>query len=353
VSDQAQRTEQPPPRRLEKARKEGRFPVSKHFVGAFQLALFVALLAGFADRWLELGQSAMRHLLREAFSSHFGPATLVALVRQELVPAALPLVAAGGLLALSTFAIHLLSTQLGFAAGKLAPDLTRLNPASRLKGMLGRNSVQMLQAVAVLVVFTAVLYAMVQENFASYLQLPLLSVVGGLNRVAGSVETLLWRAVLLFAVLGIIDLFREKRRHNRELRMTKQEVREEHKESEGDPQIKMRIRRLQRDLLRRKMMSEVPKATAVVVNPTHYAVAIRYDVDSMAAPRVVAKGKNYLALRIRQKAIDHGVPIVENPPLARALYSSADVGQEIPAHLYRAVAEILAYIYRLMGGRFA
>ena len=113
----------------------------------------------------------------------------------------------------------------------------------------------------------------------------------------------------------------------------------------------MRVRRLQRDFARRNMMKEVPNATAVIVNPTHYSVAIRYSLDTLGAPTVVAKGKNYLALRIRQRAIEHGVPIVENQPLAQALYKSADVGQEIPPHLYRAVAEVLAYIFKLMNGR--
>jgi flagellar biosynthetic protein FlhB len=152
-------------------------------------------------------------------------------------------------------------------------------------------------------------------------------------------------------VLGAIDFFRQNRRYIADLRMSKQEIREEAKENEGNPQVKMRIRRLRRDLLRRRMMQQVPKATAVIVNPTHYAVAIRYLMDTMSAPTVVAKGKNYLALRIRQKAVEHEVPIIENPPLAQALYKSAEVGAEIPAHLYRAVAEILAYIYKLMGGR--
>jgi flagellar biosynthetic protein FlhB len=141
------------------------------------------------------------------------------------------------------------------------------------------------------------------------------------------------------------------RRHKSGQRMSKQEIRDELKEVEGNPQMKARIRRLQRDRARRQMMKEVPKATAVIVNPTHFAVAIRYQLDSMAAPMVVAKGKNYLALRIRQKAVEHQVPIIENPPVAQALYKSVDVGQEIPAHLYRAVAEILAYIFKLMNGR--
>jgi flagellar biosynthetic protein FlhB len=125
-------------------------------------------------------------------------------------------------------------------------------------------------------------------------------------------------------------------------------VRDELKETEGNPQIKQRVRRIQRDLARRNMMKEIPNATAVIVNPTHFAVAIHYEMEGMTAPRVLAKGKNYLALRIRQIALDHQVPIVENQALAQALYKSADVGQEIPPHLYRAVAEVLAYIYKLM-----
>jgi flagellar biosynthetic protein FlhB len=146
-------------------------------------------------------------------------------------------------------------------------------------------------------------------------------------------------------------MLRAQRRYTAQLRMSKQEMREESKDLEGNPQVKARIRRLQRDLLRRQMMKEVKTATAVVVNPTHYAVAIRYRMEVMAAPVVVAKGKNYVARRIREIATEHQVPLIENPPLAQALYASVKVGQPIPINLYRAVAEILAYIYRLQKGR--
>ena len=166
-----------------------------------------------------------------------------------------------------------------------------------------------------------------------------------------AVSALLWKGVLLFLVLGILDWIRQRRRFEKQMRMSKQEVREEFKESEGNPQVKQRIRRIQRDLSRRRMLKEVPNATAVIVNPTHYSVALRYDMNSGGAPTVVAKGKNYLARRIREIAQEHNVPIVENQPLAQALYKNAEVGQEIPASLYRALAEILAYIYRLMNGR--
>jgi flagellar biosynthetic protein FlhB len=207
------------------------------------------------------------------------------------------------------------------------------------------------QALALVPLFCWAVWAVAEENFAAYMALPLGPVERGAAVVANSVRDLLWKAAWLFLVAGLFDYVRQRRRWMSQMRMTKQEVRDEFKEVEGNPLIKMRIRRLQRDALRRRMMQEVPQASAVVVNPTHYAVALRYRVEEMAAPKVVAKGKNYLARRIRELAAEHGVPVVENPPLARALYQSADAGQEIPPALYQAVAEILAYIYRLSHGR--
>ena len=192
-------------------------------------------------------------------------------------------------------------------------------------------------------------YAIAKDNLPSFLQLPRQAVDSGLRRVTSSVGDLLWKAAYLFMVWGCIDLFRQQSRFQQDMRMSKQEIRDESKESDGNPQVKQKIRRLQRDALRRRMMSQVPTATAVIVNPTHFAVAIRYNADSMATPVVVAKGKNYLALRIRQIAVENMIPIVENPPLAQALYKSVEVGQEIPATFYRAIAEILAYIYKLRG----
>jgi flagellar biosynthetic protein FlhB len=165
-------------------------------------------------------------------------------------------------------------------------------------------------------------------------------------------RSVLWRATAVLMITALIDLAQKRRRYHADLRMTRQEVRDEGKETEGNPQMKAQIRRMMRDFVRRKMMSQVPKATAVIVNPTHYAVAILYVPGETQAPQVVAKGKNFLAARIREVATKNGVPIVENPPLARSLYRSAEVGQEIPAALYRAVAEVLAYVYRLTHGRF-
>jgi flagellar biosynthetic protein FlhB len=187
-----------------------------------------------------------------------------------------------------------------------------------------------------------------RDKLDAFLVLPLESAASGAQLLASSLMDVFWKAAAVFVVFGAVDLARQMRRYKRDLRMSKQEIREELKDLEGNPQMKARIRRLQRERARRQMMKQVPTATAVVVNPTHFAVAIRYTMETMAAPLVVAKGKNYLALRIRQKAVENQVPIIENPPLAQALYQSVEVGQEIPQHLYRAVAEILAYIFKLM-----
>jgi flagellar biosynthetic protein FlhB len=206
-----------------------------------------------------------------------------------------------------------------------------------------------LQAVALLLVFGFTIEWIVSQKASQLLLLPLSGLDVGLRTVGSLSMDVLWKAASLFVLFGLVDLFRQKRRFASQMKMSKQDVRDEQKETEGSPQIKMRIRRLQRDVRRRRMMDQVKTATALIVNPTHYAVAIRYHHESMPAPVVVAKGKNYLAQRIRARALEHQIPLIENPPLAQALYKSAEVGQQIPPHLYRAVAEILAYIYKLMG----
>lgn len=254
------------------------------------------------------------------------------------------------LLAVS-LAAHLAITGLGFAGSKIAPDFSRLNGFTRLASMPKQAPALLAQTLLVVVVLAFIVRSIAAESLALVRQLPLSSVTVSVRVLSTTLMSLLWKGVFVFLVVGAVDFFRQRRQFERQMRMTKQEIREEMKESEGDPQIKGRIRRIQRDLARRKQLREVPTSTAVIVNPTHYAVAIRYLPDSPGAPVIVAKGKNYIARRIREIATEHNVPIVENQPLAQALYRAAEVGQEIPAHLYRAVAEILAYIYRLMKGR--
>jgi flagellar biosynthetic protein FlhB len=350
VPDNGQKTEQPTAKRLDKARKEGQFPTARQFVSAMQFLAFVAVLVAWGGEWL----AELRRLMRQALTAAFAmqpEARAVEIGRYLLVDLLRLLAPAAAVLLAATLGVQLAATQLGVSLKKLAPDLRRLNPLSRLRELPRQNLPALLRAVVMLPLFGLAVYGIVRDNLLAYMALPFQGVEAGFHQVCGSLGTLLWKACAVFLVFGLVDLARQRRRYRKDLRMSKRDIRDEVKESEGNPQIKARIRRIQRDRLRHKMMKEVPKATAVIVNPEHYAVALRYALDSMATPVVVAKGKNYLALRIRQRAMEHQVPIVENPPLAQALYRSVEVGQEIPAHLYRAVAEILAYVYKLMNGR--
>ncbi len=350
MADSGQRSEKPTQRRLQRARREGNFPSSREFVSAIQFFGFVALVVTFSGAWLMHTARATRTLLTRAFSTDLTLNALVALTRTVIVPEVAPLLLAGGALVLLVLFTQLATTRLGISYSRLAPDFKRLNFLNRFSTVPAQNLPLFIQALLLLPLIGLVVYYEVTENLGSFLELPWMGARAAVTRIGGTIEVLLWRAAGLFLVVGVADLLWRRHRYTKQLSMTKQEVREDAKEQEGNPHVKMRIRRLQRDLARRLMMKEIPTATAVIVNPTHYAVAIRYSIDSASAPKVVAKGKNYVAARIRRKAIEHQVPIIENPPLAQALYKSVDVGQEIPRHLYRAVAEILAYIYRLMNG---
>ncbi|MBN9661702.1 MAG: EscU/YscU/HrcU family type III secretion system export apparatus switch protein [Acidobacteria bacterium] len=351
MSDRDQRTEKPTAQRLKKSRNEGRFPVSREFVAAVQFAVFTALTTGLIESWWPSAQSGMRTVLAGSCNWELNRQVVVAEVQNQIAPLGFLVLGVGAALMAVSLMTQLASTSFGFAPSKLAPDLSRLNPINNLRELPGRNQRALVEAVILLPVMLTVLWLVVAGCLEEFLRLPLMSLSSGIGIVGSSLADLLWKASGAFLVWGAIDLFRQRRRFHRDLRMTKQEIKEEFKQNEGNPEVKMKIRRMRRELLRRRMMSEVPTATAVIVNPTHFAVALRYELQGMATPKVVAKGKNYLALRIREKALACKVPVIENPPLAQALYKHVEVGQEIPAHLYRAVAEVLAYVFRLMGGR--
>jgi flagellar biosynthetic protein FlhB len=350
VADE-QRSEKPTQQRLKKAREEGNFPASREFISAVQFTGFVTLSVTFGGALFRQMGMLMHMLLAWAFAGDITVPRLMTLLRYEIVPRFVPLMFAGIALMLLSVSAQLATTQLGISLSKLAPDIKRLNPLTKLTSLPGQNLPVFLQALLLLPLVGFVVYYEASENLDSFLELPWMGPQPALARIGSTIATLLWRAVMLFLLVGIGDLLWQRHRYTKQLKMSKHEVKQESKEQQGSPHIKQKIRRLQRDAARRNMMKAIPTATAVIVNPTHYAVAIKYSMEDGAAPKVVAKGKNYVAARIRKRAIEAGVPIVENPPLARALYSSVDVGQEIPTHLYRAVAEILAYIYKLMNGK--
>jgi flagellar biosynthetic protein FlhB len=351
MNPSGEKTEQATPRRLIKARKEGQFAASHDFVSGLQFTVFVILIAQTGPSLLAALKDVTRGLFVEAFRGDLGPTALIGILHEALSRGLSPLVYTGGILLVTALGFHLASTSFSFSLSRLAPKPSNFDVFSKLKSLPSKGMVPAIQGIALVGVFGATIYWIVTKSGERLLMIPLSSFQVGLETLRSLCMDMLWKAAALFLLFGFVDFARQKRKFSKQMRMSKQDIRDEMKEAEGSPQTKMRIRRLQRDVRRRRMMDEVKTATAVVVNPTHYAVAIRYNHDSMAAPLVVAKGKNYLALRIRARALEFDVPLIENPPLAQALYKSVEVGQHIPPHLYRAVAEILDYIYRLMGAR--
>ncbi len=350
MADKSQRTEKPTQKRLQKARREGKFPTSKEFVSALQFLAAVMMLAAWGPEWFAGFQEALSEMMLRAFKPDFSQGDLFWIALVALRQIFGPVLLAGAVTMAATLGLQFAVTRFGFSMQRLMPDWNRMNPIARLKDLPKQNFGSAIHLVVVLVLCGLAMYRVASKQAEAFYLLPLTPLDSGYRQVFASIGDLLWKSAGVFVAVGCYDLVRQRFRYMSQMKMSRQELREEFKDVEGNPATKSRIRRMRRNLLRRKMLRQVPQATAVVVNPTHYAVALKYDLDSPSAPMVIAKGKNFLALRIRTLATHHDVPLVENPPLARALYDAVPVGGEIPVHLYRAVAEILAYVYRTMRG---
>jgi len=287
-----QKSEQPTQQRLKKAREEGNFPASREFISAVQFTGFVTFSVIFGGSLMRQVGMVMRMLLAWAFAGDVTVPRLMTLLRYEIVPRFVPLMLAGVALSVLSLSAQLATTKLGISLEKLIPDIKRLNPLKKLTSLPGQNLPIFLQALLLLPLIGYVVYYEASENLDAFLELPWMGAQPAIARIGSTIETLLWRAVVLFLLVGICDLLWQRHRYTKQLKMSKHEVKQESKEQQGSPHIKQKIRRLQRDAARRNMMKAIPTATAVIVNPTHYAVAIKDSMDGAAAPKGVAKGKN-------------------------------------------------------------
>lgn len=335
-------------RRLDQAREEGQIPRSKALASAFILAMAVGAFT-FAGPMLagQLGELLKSGLLfdqKTALSDGAMIERLGSLGLQGLT-IALPiclLVTAGALGAPMLLGGFILSPT------ALEPKWSRLNPIEGIGKMFSKQnfvelSKTIVETIVVLTIVGTYIWSQI-DNFGAVLG-P--SNHGPIARMSEIVLFGLFVVVLAIAATALVDVPLQIWRHHHNLRMTPEEVKREGRESEGDPQIKAKIRSLQRERAKKRMMAEVPRANVVITNPTHFAVALAYDESGGGAPRVVAKGTALTAKRIREIATEAGVPLVEVPPLARALYKHAEIGGEIPQALYTAVAKVLAFVYRL------
>jgi flagellar biosynthesis protein FlhB len=343
-----ERTEEPSQRRLQEARERGQIPRSRELTNFASMiggsAAFVAVggtLAGHLSQMMRRSLSIDAKSLRttDSMSASLGDAAISA------VTAILPVF--GALIGM----VLLASVVLGgwnFSTKALAPDFSRLSPLSGLKRLFGLRGVsELAKALLKCVVVGAVCAGIVSWIFGDVLSLARMSPRDAISRGAGLVSwAFVWLCASL-ALVAVVDVPLQIFQFKRALRMTRQELRDESKEQDGRPETKQRIRQMQQTLARRRMMHKVPTADVLIVNPTHFAVALKYDSKKMRAPVVVAKGVDLVAANIRRIAEEHRVPVFESPKLARALYRSTDLNKEIPSGLYVAVAQILSYIFRV------
>lgn len=345
-----ERTEQPTGKRREDARRQGRVAVSADLTGAAMLlgALGVHVVAGgaFVTQAVEMFRQRLGAMPRVDLTQD-GALALGWEATAAIIGLAWPFVVLPALVAI---AVQLLQTRLAVSTEALTPDWSRLNPLRGLARLLGgRGLVELVKSALKLALVGSIAYLTLRGAWPLLLALG----VGGsqtmlvtLADVAGSV----WlRIGLAYLVLAGLDYGYRWWHHERSLRMTKEEVRQESKDTDGNPLLRGRLRALHKQMATRRMMVEVRRADVVLRNPTHVAVALRYDATRMKAPRVVGKGERLLAQRIVDIAAGAGVPVIENPPLARAVFKAVAIGREIPQDLYRAVAEVLAYVYSLKG----
>ncbi len=342
-----ERTEQATAKRREDFRKKGQVAQSKEINTAALLSVMLLMWYFYAASFWQKLAWMVHHLLEQTCHLIITPLTVMQLLLFSAKNAAMLLMP----LFLTVLVVGFLASylQIGwlFTTEPLKPDFSKLDPVKGAGRFISKRSlVELLKSLAKVLLVGFVAYKTVFDQFGNALYLVDMDVVETLKYVGSVSLSVLFRCCGVMLLLALLDFLFVRWEMEEKMKMTKQEQKEEFKESEGDPQLKARVRSLQQEMARNRMMTEVPKADVVITNPTHLSVAIRYEQGKMDAPQVVAKGADHLALKIREVAREHNIPLVENVAVARVLYK-VDLGAVVPEHMFKAVAEILAYVYSL------
>ncbi len=354
MSDQSsaqERTEEPSAKRLLDARAKGQIPRSKELNTVVMLLVSVVGLVALGDSISNEFRSLISYDLQLNHMQAFNKAKILEGLQINTIAALKILTPFLLLMFIAVFVGPLFMGGLSFSGKAMAPKFNKLNPASGFKRMFGiQGLVELIKAILKIVLLgtvTVFLVFSLKDRYITLGQEPLLSGVQSGMHLLALVFVILSVSLI---VVAIIDVPYQKWNHKRKLKMTRQEVKEENKETNGNPELKSRIRSMQMEVASRRMMQEVPDADVVIVNPTHFSVALKYDDGKVgAAPKVVAKGVDHMALKIREIALEHDILLFEAPPLARALYHHTELEQEIPEELFLAVAQVLSYVYQLKG----
>ena len=351
-----EKTEQPTAKKLSDARKEGQVAKSKEITNAFELLTFFLLIyfwvqymgTFFVGDMYDIYSQIPEYI--KMYDGRIQEQTFNALFIQSMLRVLLilaPFLLIGVLVA---FVTNVVQVKWKPTTKPLQPKFNKLNPVSGFKRIFSVNSLmELVKSILKIGLVGYVVYSYLKKNMPPMYQFYGLSLNQGIMQVGMLVVNLGIRISLFYMIIAALDYIYQKVKFKNDMKMTKQEVKDEYKNQEGDPQIKSKQRQRMQEASRRRMMQQLPQADVVITNPTHYAVAIKYDQEVYDAPYVVAKGADYLAQKIKETARENHIEIVENKPLARMLYANVDVGGVVPPELYQAVAEVLAFVYHLQG----
>jgi flagellar biosynthesis protein FlhB len=343
-----EKTEDATPKRLEKAREEGDVPRSRELAAVsvlFTAGLSLVMMNQSLDIAIRDSFSQGLHITREMA---FDPMVLLMSIAQNIANLLIAFAPLALILVVVSIAAPVLVGGWVFSNKVFVPQFGRMNPIKGIGNMFSKNSlIELIKSVAKATLVGTVAYIVIVGDLKPMMALSSLPLEAGISQV----NHLMLNGFLVLAstlvLIAMIDVPYQLHRYAEKLKMTKEEVKKESKESEGNPEIKAKIRQQQREMARRRMMSQIPQADVVITNPTHYAVAVKYQDEGMHAPIVIAKGADAVALKIREVAAVHHIVTLESPKLARALYAHTELDQEIPEALYAAVAEVLAYVFQL------
>ena len=344
-----EKTEAPTEKKRRESREEGQVAFSKELSSAALLAGIVLTLVATSPFILDSFRELMTNIFRQMASADELSVNSIYTLSGEIIttmlPAFTPFLTVIVLVAIFAAVVQV-GIQITFKA--IVPKFSKLSPLAGIKRLFSSQSLaDFLKSMAKLIIVGFVGYLTYMDKISELNGLSVSTPEAILKYNFTVVAEVAGKIVLALVAIAIFDYFYQRWHHEQQMMMTKQEVKEETKQTEGDPQLKARIRQIQREMSNARMMQEVPKADALIVNPTHFSVAVLYDRDIMAAPEVTAKGVDHMALRMRTIARENNVPILERPELARDLYANVEIGEDIPERFYKAIAEILAFVYRL------
>ena len=348
--DDAQKTEEPSPKKLQKARQKGNVATSQEIKSwGMLLAASMGLLIMAPGIMADVKQTAAV-FLESPHLIDVSPEQLRLVFVHVILDLAVILGPLAGILVMAALASNIGQIGFLFAPSKIKPEISKISLLKGLKNKFSmRQLVEFLKGLIKLALVATVALGLVLPLLGDLKLLPSTNLVFTLGRLHLVITWLFGGTIAVMTAIAVLDFMYQKFNHMKQLRMSKQELKDEHKQSEGDPHVKAQIRKIRTQRARQRMMAEVPDADVVITNPTHYSVALKYKMEEMTAPILVAKGMDSLAFRIREVATENDVPIVENAPLARALYAAVELDEEIPPEHFKAVAEVIGYVMRLRG----